>query len=71
MDMAPQLPYDYLYSMLLALIPPLWYLAMNPLLERVLAKKPPIELPTHKAVWAFFVSFNVMLSWFVLNKAFY
>lgn len=41
MDRAPQLPFDYLYSMLLGLVPPLWYLTMNPLLERALLHKPP------------------------------
>ena len=70
MDLAPQLPFDYLYSMLLGLVPPLWFVTMNPLLERAQAKKPPIALPTHLAVKAFFVAFNVMLSWLVLRKMF-
>lgn len=55
--------------MLLALIPPLWYLTMNPLLERVLANKPPLSQPQpmDTKVWLFFISFNIMLTWFVLK----
>lgn len=68
MDHAPQLPFDYLYSMLLALVPPLWFAAMNPLLDRVLQGKPPVALPTPRAVWAFFIAFNLMLLWFAILR---
>ena len=70
MDLAPQLPFDYLYSMLLGLIPPLWFMTMNPLLERVQAKKPNKELPTKPAVTAFFYGFNIMLSTLVVRRMF-
>jgi len=32
-DKAPTLPFDYLYSMLLALVPPLWFATIDPKLE--------------------------------------
>ena len=32
-DDAPQMPFDYLYNMLLALFPPLWYRTMDPLIS--------------------------------------
>ena len=71
-DNAPQLPFDYLYSMLLALVPYLWFETMNPILERVLNphKKPfKPETMSAKLRW-FFVGFNVMLSWFVMKRMF-
>jgi alkane 1-monooxygenase len=34
-DKAPTMPFDYLYSMLLALVPPLWYRTMNPLVDKI------------------------------------
>jgi hypothetical protein len=40
---------------------------MNPLLERVLARKPPLPVVMDTKVWAFFIGFNLMLTWFVLK----
>ena len=34
LDQAPQLPFDYLFSLLLALSPQAWFAAMNPLVSR-------------------------------------
>ena len=57
--------------MLLALAPQLWFITMNPLLERVLNGQPNKKLEqVDFKVWAFFVGFNAMLSWFVLERMF-
>jgi len=38
-DNAPFMPYKYMYTLLLALCPPLWYATMNPLLKNKSAEK--------------------------------
>ena len=48
-DSAPQMPFDYLYTMLLALCPPLWYETVNPRLNQG-AKSDPSRL-----VYTYFV----------------
>ena len=38
-DNAPFMPYKYMYTLMLALCPPLWYATMNPLLKNKSAEK--------------------------------
>jgi alkane 1-monooxygenase len=59
-DQAPQMPYDYLYNMLLGLCPPLWFKTMDPLVK----SKPSEGEP---AVVAFFVFFVFSLGCGVIN----
>lgn len=62
-DNAPTLPFDYLYSMLLALVPTLWYRTIDPLLERVQENKPPLKnFKIDPMVKLFFVGFNAFLT---------
>ena len=56
MDDAPQMPYDYLYNMLLGLFPPLWFETMDPLIENR-----PRE--SELAVAAFFLFFVISLGY--------
>jgi hypothetical protein len=49
--------------MLLALVPTLWYKTIDPLLERVLANKPPMKnFKIDPMVKLFFVGFNAFLT---------
>jgi hypothetical protein len=50
------MPYNYSYSLLLALAPPLWFASMDPLLEK---REPKNE----QSVRGFFIAFLVWLAY--------
>ena len=71
-DHAPELPFDYLFSLLLALCPTAWFAAMDPLVERFCGFKKNSQgqgggktsktTPNMQPAYVFFAAFYLILT---------